>query len=87
MLAELRSEVEAFWSGRDPEQRQTIAEEVLELLAWARRTTLAKRSHTQRRLREIDRHSAYLPVQAAQKPPRGIRRLRPEASKTERPSV
>jgi hypothetical protein len=62
LLAELRSEVEAAWSGATREQRQTIAEEVLELLAWARRTTLAKRSHLQRRLREIDRHSAYVPA-------------------------
>jgi hypothetical protein len=62
LLAALRSEVEAAWPAASPEERQTIATQVLELLRWARQTTLAKRSHLQRRLREIDRHSAYLPV-------------------------
>ena len=64
LLAELRSEVEAAWPAASPEQRQTLAAQVLELLRWARQTTLVKRSHMQKRLREIDLHSAYLPAHA-----------------------
>jgi hypothetical protein len=65
LLAELRSEVEAVWPAASPEQRQTLATQVLELLRWARQTALVKRSHMQKRLREIDLHSAYLPARAA----------------------
>jgi hypothetical protein len=65
LLGELRAEVEAAWPAASAEQRQTLAAQVLELLRWARQTTLAKRSHMQRRLREIDCHSAYLPARPA----------------------
>jgi hypothetical protein len=65
LLGELRAEVEAAWPLASPEERQTLAAQVLDLLRWARQTTLAKRSHIQKRLREIDCHSAYLPARAA----------------------
>jgi hypothetical protein len=61
LLAELRSQVEEAWPSAGPDQRQLIAGETLELLTWARQTMLAKRAHTYKRLREISRHTAYLP--------------------------
>jgi len=60
LLAELRSEVEQIWPAAGPIERQSLAAQVLELLTWARRATLVKRSHAERRLRQINRHSAYL---------------------------
>ncbi len=60
LLAELRAEVEQIWPAANAVERQSIAAQVLELLTWARRTTLVKRSHAERRLRQINRHSAYL---------------------------
>lgn len=63
LLGELRAEVDAVWPAASAEQRQSMAGEVLALLKWARQTTLVKRSHLQKRLHEMNRHSAYLPAQ------------------------
>ncbi len=60
LLAELRTEVEEAWRAANAAERQSIASEVLELLSWARQTVLAKRAHTYKRLREMNRHTAYL---------------------------
>ncbi len=62
LMAELRSQVEELWSAASPAERQSTAAQVLEFLNWARQTVLAKRSHTQRRLLQINRHRAYLPA-------------------------
>lgn len=61
LLAELRTQVEEAWPAASHAERQSIAGEVLELLSWARKTALARRSHAQKRLRDISHHSAYLP--------------------------
>jgi hypothetical protein len=60
LLAELRSEVEQIWPAANAVERQSIAAQVLELLTWARRSALVRRSHAERRLRQINRNSAYL---------------------------
>ena len=60
LLAELRSQVEQIWPAANAVERRSISTQVLELLTWARQTALAKRSHTERRLRQINRNSAYL---------------------------
>ncbi len=59
LLGQLRNEVENAWPGATPEDRRSIASQVLELLSWARQTVVARRSHTQRRLLQFARHNAY----------------------------
>jgi len=60
LLAELRRQVEVSWPTAGAAERHSIAAHTLELLRWARQTTLAKRSHLQRKLSLISRHSAYV---------------------------
>jgi hypothetical protein len=59
LLEQLRTDVEAAWPTAGAERRQSMSRQVLELLEWARKMTLARRSHAQRKLREIRLQSAY----------------------------
>ena len=61
-LESYRRDVEASWNAATcEEQRLAIATEVSEVFEWARTTTLAARSHTQRKLILLRRESAYTP--------------------------
>jgi hypothetical protein len=59
LLTVLRQEVEECWPTAGAEQRRTIAAQIRDLLAWARATVMVGRSHAQRRLAQLTRHSAY----------------------------
>lgn len=65
LLAALRSQMEESWPDADSGQRQAVAQQVLELLSWARQTVLARRSHAQRRLLQMNCNRAYLPSRSA----------------------
>jgi hypothetical protein len=62
LLGELRGEVERSWAAAPAEERQSIAVEVLELLDWARQAAMVTRSHAQRKLTQVRRGGAYVPV-------------------------
>jgi hypothetical protein len=64
LLIELRRQVEASWPTVGAQERQSMAAQVLELLTWARQSTLVKRSHVQRQLSQITRHRAYVSANA-----------------------
>jgi hypothetical protein len=59
LLGELRREVELAWATAPEAERQSLAAQVLDLLKWARQNVLVKRSHTQRKLAQVQRDSAY----------------------------
>lgn len=59
LLGELRREVELAWATSPEAERQSMAAQVLDLLKWARQSVLARRSHTQRKLAQVQRDSAY----------------------------
>jgi hypothetical protein len=59
LLGELRREVELSWAAADPDERQRLAVQVLDLLEWARQSVLVGRSHTQRKLTHLRRDGAY----------------------------
>ncbi len=59
LLDRYKLEVEAAWQGASPEERQTLAVEVMKLLRWAQRTMLASRSHAQLRRADASRRMAY----------------------------
>jgi hypothetical protein len=62
LLERYRRDVEASWhTAASDDQRLAIATEVSEVFEWARITTLAERSHTQRKLILLGRESAYTP--------------------------
>jgi hypothetical protein len=62
LLDVYRRDVEASWHAATSDaQRLGIATQVDDFLEWARRATLAKRSHTQRKLILLRRESAYAP--------------------------
>jgi hypothetical protein len=62
LLENYRRDVEASWhAATSDDQRIAIAMEVGEVFEWARTTTLAARSHTQRKLILLRRESAYTP--------------------------
>jgi hypothetical protein len=61
-LESYRHEVESSWNAATcDEQRLAIAMEVHTTFEWARITTFAVRSHTQRKLILLSRESAYTP--------------------------
>lgn len=60
LLGELRAEVEAAWPQAGLDQRETLAEEVLDLLKWARKAALVQRSHAHTHLLQLVRSSAYV---------------------------
>jgi hypothetical protein len=61
-LESYRREVESSWNAAScDEQRVAIVMEVSAIFEWARITTLAVRSHTQRKLILLSRESAYTP--------------------------
>lgn len=68
LLGELRVEVEHAWLAAPETERQLLAAQVLDLLQWARQSVLVQRSHTQRKLTQIQRDGAY---SAARKRDRG----------------
>jgi len=60
LLEGYRHEVEGCWkSATSVEERRAISTEVTSLLQWIRHTILAKRSHTQHKLIQLSRRSAY----------------------------
>jgi hypothetical protein len=61
-LESYRRDVESSWNAAaSDDQRLAIAVEVRATFEWARITTLAVRSHTQRKLVLLSRQSAYTP--------------------------
>jgi len=61
-LESYRREVESSWNAAaSDDQRLAIAMDVRATFEWARITTLAVRSHTQRKLILLSRDSAYAP--------------------------
>lgn len=60
LLDVFRGEVEACWNeAATSEERRTIAIEVTSLLQWARTAAFVARSHTQGKLIQLARRSAY----------------------------
>ena len=63
LLAIYRDEMQAMWEAAGSVAlRESVAAEVHHLLAWARSTTLAGRSHMQNKLICISRHASYAGV-------------------------
>jgi hypothetical protein len=60
LLDVYRHEVEVNWqAATSAEERHMIATEVTAVLAWARASILAARSHAQSKLIHLTRHGAY----------------------------
>jgi hypothetical protein len=60
LLAVYQREVEEQWRAASAEERRVMSTEVIELLRWARHSILAARSHTQSKLVQLTRRSAYV---------------------------
>lgn len=59
-LEQVRRQVELRWANAGAEERDSIATHTMELLEWARRVVLARRSHAQAQLARTVRRGAYL---------------------------
>lgn len=60
LLDDLRREIDLRWSNAAPAERKSISAEAMELLLWARKVLLTRRSHLQRQLAGTVRSGAYV---------------------------